>query len=262
MKGLRSMKALKIFLLIALVFSARECLGAAPYAKPMGAYQTKFDMFFSVWKPDGLPSAWFATFDGYPVREFANNQWIYGIISGIGDINDSEILVGSVDPSEVFFLRPLPQFSEIQPAGHKNIVKSLLNILDSDCDSFSVIKTEASFTPIAWKSGTSKIFIWSGKEWVAFKRFSGESFKSALNREALNAARYLRSNGVRWSRMDSAEFADFVRTAGYIWFENFASSSTEVLNIVQTDNGGGDNYSSGFSGNGNKNDDGGWDTGR
>lgn len=242
---------------------------AAFDADPIKAYQTKFGMFFSVWKPDGLPPAWFATFDGYPVREFTKNHWIYGIIGRSGEIIDSEILVGSVDPRAVLMLSPLP--GSDAPKSRKNVIDSLLKALDLDCNRFGVVRTDASYTPLAWRNGTSDGFLWNGQKWTPLAMQPGETFAESFERAKKRLAELLRKNSIRWTSLDSVEFADFIKGAGHIWVDDFKPESAGLFGLVSaSDVGGSDGSISGSapSGGGSigggraPSGGGGWDTGR
>ena len=35
------------------------------------AYQKAYAMNFEVWRPEGMPGGWYATFDGFPVAQIA-----------------------------------------------------------------------------------------------------------------------------------------------------------------------------------------------
>lgn len=216
------------------------------YAKPIFAYQEKYAMSFSVWKPNGVGEQWFATFDGYPVREFLQNQWIYGVFGGAGEINDSQILVGDIDPRTVYLLRPLPMFAD-------SILPSFWKILGMNCDHFAIIRTEASLAPIGWKQNSSDVFVWNGKGWTRIF-----NLKNDLN----FVAQILRKNRVMWTTLDSLEFANFVRTAGYIWIDDLGSNPEFTMGYVAKQSEGNDGTTTGGGSPGGGRDDDGWDTGR
>ena len=67
----------------------------------MGAYQKVYAMNFEIWKPADLPAGWYATFDGFPVAQIAENRWVYGQLGIDGTIKPTNVLVGSVVPSNV-----------------------------------------------------------------------------------------------------------------------------------------------------------------
>ena len=78
------------------LYGARSYSGAV-----MSAYQKAYAMNFEIWKPQDLPAGWYATFDGFPVAQIAENRWVYGQIGLDGAIMPTNILVGSVVPSRV-----------------------------------------------------------------------------------------------------------------------------------------------------------------
>ena len=67
----------------------------------MSAYQQAYAMNFEIWKPHDLPPGWYATFDGFPVAQIAENRWVYGQLGVDGAIRPTNILIGSVIPSNV-----------------------------------------------------------------------------------------------------------------------------------------------------------------
>ena len=67
----------------------------------MAAYQKVYAMNFEIWKPSDLPAGWYATFDGFPVAQIAENRWVYGQLDIDGTIRPTNVLVGSVVPSKI-----------------------------------------------------------------------------------------------------------------------------------------------------------------
>ena len=49
----------------------------------MAAYQRPYALNFEVWRPQGMPAGWYATFDGFAVAQVAPNRWVYGRTSVI-----------------------------------------------------------------------------------------------------------------------------------------------------------------------------------
>jgi len=251
-----------IAFLFLLLFFAKASSAAIPeYAKPIRVYQAKYDMSFFVWRPLGLQSKWFATYDGYPVTEIARNQWVYGVIGNAGQLTESIITVGSVAPNTVHILRPLPLSIDNKRLFKSDKTDSLKEIFNTKCDNFGIAYTNASFTPIAWKSGASKVYMWGGKKWVPIFQQRGERLADAIKRNSNIVADMLRKNKIIWTQIDTHEFANYIRSAGYTWIDNFETNMPVAFSEINI--GGGDGHMEGtgqpggIGGGG-----GGWDTGR
>ena len=67
----------------------------------MAAYQRPYGLNFEVWRPQGMPAGWYATFDGFAVAQVAPNRWVYGRTGVDGSIVPTDVLVGSVVPMRV-----------------------------------------------------------------------------------------------------------------------------------------------------------------
>ena len=253
-----------IIVLFLLLISKISSAATPEYSKPINAYQKKYDMQFFVWKPIGLESKWYATYDGYLVTEIARNQWVYGVAGNAGQLTESIIAVGSVDPNTIYILTPLPSFlNESLLNKEDKAADSLRDIFDTKCDNFSITYTNASLTPIAWESGSLKVFMWSGKKWVPISSRHGEKLSDTIKRDPNNVAGMLRNNKIKWTQFDTLELANYVRSAGYTWIDDFESNMPFAFREVYAGGvgGGGGNTgkSSGGTGSGG---DGGWDTGR
>ena len=241
-------------ILFLLLISGVSSAAAPEYAKPINAYQKKYDMSFFVWKPAGLHTKWYATYDGYPVAEIVKDQWVYGIIGNTGQLTESLIIVGSVNPNTVHILTPLPPFAKKILSNEEDeffneeyeATDSLKDIFKTKCDNFGIAYTKASLTPIAWESDTLKVYMWGGKKWVPIFRHHGERLSDTIKRDSNIVADMLRTNKVMWSQMDTYEFANYVRSAGYTWIDDFEANMPADFRETFADSGGG----------------GGWDTGR
>ena len=261
--------------IIFLSFLSKVSYAAAPeYAKPISAYQSKYDMSFFVWKPIGLHSKWYATYDGYPVTEIANNLWVYGVFGNAGQMYESQTAVGSVDPNTVHILTPLPLFLNDKSLDERNkFHKSLVHIFETKCDNFSIAHTKVSQTPIAWESRTSRVFIWGGERWVQIFNSAGEKLSDAIKRNSHTVANMFKTCKITWTQFDTFEFANYVKNAGLNWIENFEINMPYMFNEIGFKNGSGNNAqknsgSPGEPGNPDNSDNpansgnGGWDTGR
>ena len=88
-----------MFLLSSTSAMAAMYLGASD--APILIQQPAYDgMTFYAYRPYGIPSGWYTTYDGYPVFRGGNGVWLYGSADGRTIIPTSYV-VGSVLPSVV-----------------------------------------------------------------------------------------------------------------------------------------------------------------
>jgi len=260
-KIMSNLKSFAVATVLLLLLSTASSSAVPEYAKPLDAYQKKYDMSFFVWKPLGLQSKWYATYDGYPVTEIAKNQWVYGITGNAGQLTESLIAVGSVDPNTVYILTPLSPFLKENQNEESYLADSLKSIFKTKCDNFGIAYTETTFTPIAWESGTLKVYMWGGKKWVPIFHRPGEKLSDTIKRDSYMVSRMLRKHKILWTPTDTFEFANYIRSAGYNWVENFATDIPLAFNEIGVKTGSGNDPGESESGKNNP-DDGGWDTGR
>jgi len=249
-----------IVVLFLLIISKTSSAAVPEYAMPINAYQKKYNMQFFVWRPLGLQSKWYATYDGYPVAEIAENQWVYGVIGNAGQLTESLIAVGSVDPNTIHILTPLSPFlKENLFFENDEAADSLKNIFKTKCDNFGIVYTNASLTPIAWKSDISNVYMWGGEKWVPIYQNRGERLSDTIKRDSYIVADMLRNNKIIWTQIDTYEFANYVRSAGYNWIDDFETNMPSVFNEHNPNAINGNDYTEeNWSGK----DDGGWDTGK
>ena len=258
---------LLIAVLLIFTISSEGSAMAPEYAKPGSAYQKKYDMSFFVWKPLGLPVKWHATYDGYPVVEIAKDQWVYGVFGHAGQLTESLINVGAVDPNTVYILTPLPSFQNEDSDSKFKYAKSLKKIFETECDNFSIAYTTVSHTPIAWESGTSKVYMWGGKRWVLIPPRPVEMLSNTIKRDSRNIAKMLKTCKIVWTQIDTLEFAHLVKSAGHNWIDNFETNMPLLFFEISDKNGDG-SYAGNTGNNSGENGDpdsiggGGWDTGR
>ena len=257
------MRNLKLLIAVLFLFTVAKAGSAAvpEYAESINAYQSQYGMQFCVWKPIGLQSKWYATYDGYPVTEIAKNQWVYGVIGPAGQLTESVIAVGSVDPNTIHILSPLPSFPKeisLDEENETGVTDSLKDIFKTECNAFGIAYTNASLTPIAWESDTLKVYMWGGSKWVLIPKRHGERMADTIKRNSNIVADMLREDKVMWTQMDTYEFANYVRIAGYIWIGDFEPNMP--LAFTEVDSGrDGDHAVTGTGGVGRPG--GGWDTG-
>ncbi|MDR1376448.1 MAG: hypothetical protein LBJ22_02965 [Synergistaceae bacterium] len=250
-----------------------EPAGATPV---IAAYQQSYAMNFEVYWMEGLPSGWYATFDGYSVAQIAPNRWVYGRVKRPGAIVPTEVLVGSVVPMDV------PELARVAVSswrGGAYETKEFRSIAFSGMDNMGVLDDPLAYTPVAWKTGAAELRIWLGNRWYNIDPASGQSTFQALLAKHPYIVRSLRKRNAFWTRSDTQDLADLAREWGYVWrgtipfvsltgrrndnssgSEGFAAGPGGVIGGSgggsgggQWDVGGGEGSSSGGGG--------GWDTG-
>ncbi len=189
--------------------------GAQSYSRVvMTAYQKTYAMNFDIWQPRDLPSGWYATFDGYPVAQIAENRWVYGKLGVDGAIQPTNILVGSVIPmNEPELLRIAAVWSYGLPIEHPEFMK----IREKNCNRMGWLKYGAVNTLIAWNNSRVGVWIWLGNRWRKFTPVSGEYTWEMLKRLESLIAEELRKNNAWYYGSEPLEVADLARRWGYIW---------------------------------------------
>jgi|GEM_PF-3917138 len=263
---MRISKLIVVVLFLVLISKASSAV-VPEYAKPGNAYQKKYDMSFQIWKPLGLPTKWYATYDGYPVVEIAKDRWVYGVFGHAGQLSESLINVGAVDPNTVLILTPLPSFQNDDLNSKFKYADSLKRIFQTKCDNFSIAYTKVSPTPIAWESGTSKVYMWGGKRWVQIPHRPAVKLSNTIKRDSRNIAKMLKTCKIVWTQIDTFEFANLVKCAGLNWIDNFEANMPLSFNEISDKTGDGSytgnmGNSSGELSDPDASGGGGWDTGR
>ena len=218
----------------------------------MSAYQKAYAMNFEIWKPRNLPAGWYATFDGFPVAQIAQDRWVYGKLETNGAMRPTNLLVGSVIPSNVPGLTPIaatwsygryindPEFLKV-----KNFPCNRLGWLKIDSNNISTI--------IAWQAKGISAWVWLGNRWRKFTPMPGEYTWQVLQRSVPYIAEELRKANAVYLWAEPFEVADLTRQWGKIWGGKVALTS--FGNQYYTGSGGGnDDSSSGSSLGGMKND--------
>jgi hypothetical protein len=224
-------------------------------------------MNFEIYRPEGLPPGWFATFDGYPVAQVAPNHWVYGRVERPGNIVPTDVAVGAVVPADV------PEFARIAVSLWREgayETKAFQSILFSGLDNMGVLDDPLAYTPIAWKSGSPGLRVWLGDRWYRVAPRGGQTTAQALAAQHAFIARILREKHEKnrtWTRSDTRELADLAREWGYLW-RGAVSFSTlyRYRDGFRDDGGNGSEFSAsagGFGGGpGETGETGGqWDTG-
>jgi hypothetical protein len=171
-------------------------------------------MNFEVYWMEGLPSGWYATFDGYPVAQVSPNRWVYGRVKRRGSIVPTEVLVGAVVPMDV------PELARVAASSWRSgaqETRAFRSIAFSGLDNMGVLDDPLAYTPVAWKAGAAGLRIWLGSRWYSIEPASGQSTLQALMAKHPYIVRTLRSKNAFWTRSDTQDLADLAREWGYIW---------------------------------------------
>ena len=180
----------------------------------MSAYQKAYAMNFEIWKPVDLPAGWYATFDGFPVAQIAENRWVYGQMNTAGTIQPTNILVGSVIPSRV---PGLARIAALWGWGRNLDSPEFLSIKDKRINRMGWLDTEYFNTIIAWNTHKPGVYIWLGDKWRHFEPNSGEYTWQMIKRLSPYIADQLRKNNAYLYGGEPLGVADLARQWGYIW---------------------------------------------
>ena len=225
--------------------------GARTYSGAViGAYQKVYAMNFEVWKPADLPAGWYATFDGFPVAQIAENRWVYGQLGIDGAIHPTNILVGSVVPSSV---PGIARVAAVWSYGKAIDSKEFQRIRDMMCNRMGWLNDNYVNTIIAWHTNRIGVWVWLGDRWKRFEPRSGEYTWQMLKRVSPYIADELRKNHAWYQGGEPMEIADLARQWGYIWsgrvilqslkaFKDSGGDRTErVTSMRESSPSGGDN---------------------
>lgn len=203
----------------------------------IAAYQQAYAMRFEVWKPYDLPAGWYATFDGFPVAQVAENRWVYGQFAPEGIIRPTNILVGSVVPSNV---PGLVRIASAWSSGRYIHDSEFLVIRDYMVNRMGWLNDGRLNTIIAWRSGRAEIYIWLGNRWKRLTPNPGEYTWQMLKRLTPWITDELRKANALYMGGEPLEVADLARQWGMIWGGRVV---IESMNSMGYD--GGSNSSSG-----------------
>ena len=204
----------------------------------MTAYQQPYAMNFEIWKPIDLPAGWYATFDGFPVAQIAENRWVYGQINSYGTIQPTDILVGSVIPSEVPGLLRVAFVGGLSRFFNDS---EFLKIRDYMCNRMGWLNDGTISTVIAWNTYKPYVWIWLGNRWRRFTPNSGEYAWQMLKRLSPMINDELRKAGMFYLPSEPYEIADLARQWGYIWLGRVTFS--ELRNYKESNGGNEHSYS-------------------
>ena len=218
----------------AVLYGARNYAGVV-----MSAYQKAYGMNFEIWKPRDLPAGWYATFDGFPVAQIAENRWVYGQLELGGIIRPTNVLVGSVVPANV---PGLVRIASVWSYNRYLDSKEFLVIRDYRCNRMGWLdldKYNAS-TLIAWHTQKVGVWIWLGNRWRKFTPNPGEYTWQMIKRKTPYISDELRKANAWYQGGEPFEVADLARQWGLIWGGRVIPESLKAYK----DSGGSDEVTS------------------
>ena len=207
----------------------------------MSAYQQSYAMNFEIWKPQDLPAGWYATFDGFPVAQIAENRWVYGQIGLDGAIRPTNVLVGSVIPDNI------PGLVRIASAwNYKRYSDSpeFFKIREYRCNRMGWLNLEKynASTLIAWHTNKIGVWLWLGNRWRHFIPNTGEYTWQMIKRLMPYIANELKKADALYQSGEPFEAADLARQWGMIWGGRIILESLTAYR----DSGGNDSNVSSF----------------
>ena len=216
----------------AVLYGARTYSGVV-----MSAYQKAYAMNFEIWKPQDLPAGWYATFDGFPVAQIAENRWVYGQLGVEGAIRPTNILVGSVVPSSV---PGITRIAAVWGYGRYLDSPEFLRIFNYRCDRMGWLDLDKyySSTLIAWSTRKIGVWLWLGNRWKKFTPNPGEYTWQMLKRLIPYIAEELRKANAWYQGGEPFEVADLARQRGLIWGGRVILESLNAYNRSSGENDG------------------------
>ena len=230
----------------AVLYGARTYSGVV-----MSAYQKVYAMNFEIWKPRDLPAGWYATFDGFPVAQIAENRWVYGQLGIDGAIRPTNILVGSVVPSSV---PEITRIASVWGYGRYLDSKEFLKIFEYRCNRMGWLNLDQyqASTLIAWNTRKVGVWLWLGNRWKKFVPRYGEYTWQMLKRLTPYIADELRKANAWYQGGEPLEVADLARQEGLIWggkvileslraYQDSGGSDSNVTSMKDSSSGSEDN---------------------
>ena len=199
----------------------------------MAAYQKPYALNFEVWRPNGLPAGWYATFDGFPVAQVAPNRWVYGRKGLDGCLVPTDVLVGSVVPMRV------PHLARVTaPWVCNDFIRSAAfhKILEYKCDSMAILEDPFANTVLAWHSGRPGVWVWLADAWRKIAPSGGQYTWEALRNRRPWIIEQLREKEFFWTCGDVCDLANLARSWGLIWR---GAVPMNVLSVYRHSEGGG-----------------------
>ena len=201
----------------------------------MAAYQKPYAMNFEIWKPTDLPAGWYATFDGFPVAQIAENRWVYGQLGIDGTIRPTNVLVGSVVPSSI---PGLARVAAVWSYGRSVNSPEFQKIREYMCNRMGWLNDGYVNTIIAWNTHKPGVWIWLGNRWKRLTPRTGEYTWQMLKRLSPWIADELRKNNAWYQGGEPMEVADLARQWGYIWSGKVILESLKAYHDSNGSDGG------------------------
>ena len=183
-------------------------------SRAISAYQQAYAMNFEIWKPNDLPAGWYATFDGYPVAQIAPNRWVYGQLGYDGAIRPTNILIGSVIPSNVPGLLRIAHVGNYARLAYN---EEFMKIRGYRINNMGWLNDGYINTIIAWHTSTPGVIIWLGNRWKRLTPNPGEYTWQMLKRLRPWIIEELRRNNAFYPEDEPFEPADLSRQWGIRW---------------------------------------------
>ena len=204
-------------------------------------------MTFYVYKPYNMPSGWYITLDGYPVKKNSDGMWVYGTSEGPNLVATSYV-VGSVVPSMAGLTRWVndAQVSELQKLSANQVTAVTQKIYTRSqmaqgknsssyvpdwtfrhdfmtigtwkgtVDRMGVLDEPA--VPVAWKGRNPKVvYVWVGNGWYQVDVKDGQTAKRALIHDLPKLKRLLRQTDFKWYEQDMPILTQQAKAWGYYW---------------------------------------------
>ena len=200
----------------------------------MSAYQKVYAMNFEIWKPSDLPAGWYATFDGFPVAQIAENRWVYGQLGIDGTIQPTNVLVGSVVPSSV---PGLARIAAVWSYGRSVNSPEFQRIRKLMCNRMGWLNDGYVNTIIAGNTNKPGVWVWLGDRWKRLTPRTGEYTWQMLKRLSPYIADELRKNHAWYQGGEPMEVADLARQWGYIWSGRVILESLRTFQDSNGDSG-------------------------
>ena len=237
-------KVLALMLMLMMLMCSEACAKVyvtEPLLVPQSPYA---GMTFYVYKLYNMPSGWYVTLDGYPVRKNKDGTWVYGTSEG-PNLVATNYVVGSVVPSmagltkwvndaQISELRTTQglevqqraftraemskgkEYSTYMPAWTFDPAFMAIGNWKGTIDRVGVLTDPA--VPVAWKGEHPKvIYAWTGGRWYQVSVRESQTAIKALRHEYTNIKRLVRQSGFKWYAQDMPIFAQHAQSWGYYW---------------------------------------------
>ena len=180
----------------------------------MAAYQRPYALNFEVWRPQGMPAGWYATFDGFAVAQVAPNRWVYGRTGVDGCIVPTDVLVGSVIPMRV------PELTRVTASwmcGDFLRCDEFRKVRALGCDSMGILEDPLACTILAWRSGRPGVWVWLADRWKKVSPVGGQYTWEALRLRRPWILEQLREKEFFWTCGNACDLANLARSWGILW---------------------------------------------